>query len=61
MPLFEVKVRVTNVEVWTVDAENEVEAKEKIEKLDSAVDCNDSRGGEIIDWEIMGEFHKIDD
>lgn len=51
MPTFEALVRVVHNETWTVDAEDETAAREKIDQLTDDVDTDDA-GGEVVDWEI---------
>lgn len=51
MKTFEALVRVTSNETWTVEAKDEAEARQKIEKLAEDVETDDA-GGEVVDWEI---------
>lgn len=51
MPTFEVKMRVTYIEVWSVEAEDEKEARFKVEELADDVETDDGMP-ELVDFEI---------
>jgi hypothetical protein len=52
MKVYDATVRVIHVETWTVDAENEDDARKKFSELTEAVET-DETGGEVVDWEVM--------
>ena len=51
MPTFTARVRVVHVETWEVKADNETEARKKMENMDDDV-IDDDSGGEVVDWEV---------
>ena len=51
MKTYEALVRVVHMETWTVDAEDEAEARKKISDLTEDVET-DKAGGEVVDWEV---------
>lgn len=51
MPIFEVKMRVTYIETWSVNADSEEQARFKIEELADDVETDD-HSHEVVDWEI---------
>lgn len=51
MPMFDAVMRVTHVELWSVEAENEHEAREKFDAYTDDVE-DDTTGGDIVNWEI---------
>lgn len=51
MKVYEATMRVVYTETWTVDAENEAEARKKISELTADVETGDP-SGEIADWEV---------
>ena len=51
MPIFWATMRVVHMETWTVEAENEIDARLKLIHADKDVDTYDI-GGEVVDWEV---------
>lgn len=49
--MFEASMRVVSIQSWCVEADNEQEAREMIERLHASVEV-DETGGETIDWDI---------
>lgn len=50
MPHYEARVRVDYNEIWSVEAADEAEARNKLDALHGDVDADDN--GEVIDWEV---------
>jgi hypothetical protein len=51
MPTFTALMQVVHHETWTVEADNEAEARDKIAMIHQDVDT-DETGGEVVDWEV---------
>ena len=52
MPTYDAIMRGVHRETWTVEAQDEAEAREKFAKISDDVDT-DETGGEVTDWEIV--------
>lgn len=48
---YEALVRVVHMETWSVEANNEAEARKKMSELSEDVQ-DDETGGEVVDWEV---------
>jgi hypothetical protein len=52
MAIFEAHMRVVHLEIWSVEATDETEARKMISDMAEDVET-DETGGETVDWEIM--------
>lgn len=51
MPRYDIRMRVTYEETWSVEAADEADARRLAEDCDDSVDTEEF-GGEVVDWEV---------